>query len=170
MCVTLTTLELALDLTFSDVRFGPTVKFVIRDLWAESAKLYELAEQDELAKHALKKATKSKRGKGMVQNAPATDSLARCVAGREAWVRKEQAVSLASFLLSLGWGARAESVHASTCRSRSSFGTRSRPRDAPFARWLKTRRSAGRTRSRPTLTSACALPNSATGQDAHAVA
>ncbi|TNY22862.1 hypothetical protein DMC30DRAFT_414737 [Rhodotorula diobovata] len=68
-------------------------KFVIRDLWAESAKLYELAEQDELAKHALKKATKSKRGKGMVQNAPATDSLARCVAGREAWVRKEQAVS-----------------------------------------------------------------------------
>ncbi|GAA5903526.1 hypothetical protein JCM8208_003615 [Rhodotorula glutinis] len=85
------------------VRFDPgrlgqpkaKYSYLIHELWAESAKLYELAEQDEAVIHAQggSRSKKSKRAKGASSDVPGADSLAKYVKDKEAWVEKEQAVS-----------------------------------------------------------------------------
>ncbi|GAA5843333.1 hypothetical protein JCM9279_002063 [Rhodotorula babjevae] len=70
-------------------------KYLIHELWAESAKLYELAEQDEAVIHAQggSRSKKSKRAKGANSDVSGADSLAKYVKEKEEWVEKEQAVS-----------------------------------------------------------------------------
>ncbi|KPV73881.1 uncharacterized protein RHOBADRAFT_54472 [Rhodotorula graminis WP1] len=69
--------------------------YVIHELWAESAKLYELAEQDEAVAHAhgASRSKKSKRAKGASSDVPGADSLAKYVKEKEEWVERGQAVS-----------------------------------------------------------------------------
>lgn len=73
---------------------SPADKYLIHELWAESAKLYELAEQDEAVAHAHggSRSKKSKRAKGNISDVPGADSLAKYVKEKEEWVEKEQAV------------------------------------------------------------------------------
>ncbi|GAA5938059.1 hypothetical protein JCM3775_005327 [Rhodotorula graminis] len=72
----------------------PQIDYLVRDLWAVSATLYELAEQDEVAEYALEAArlrtsTRSRRIKTVPEDLPQADQLETFVKRRKEWVEKE---------------------------------------------------------------------------------
>ncbi|BGP42708.1 hypothetical protein JCM10449v2_006720 [Rhodotorula kratochvilovae] len=74
------------------------IEYLVRDLWNVSNKLFELAEEDEIAKHMLNasrsnRTTRSRRVKAAPEDIPAADHVEKYVAERKAWVLREQGVS-----------------------------------------------------------------------------
>ncbi|GAA6058004.1 hypothetical protein JCM3770_006641 [Rhodotorula araucariae] len=74
------------------------IEYLIKDLWAASNKLYELAEQDEVAKHALTasrstKTTRSKRVKAVRADIPEADQVGKYVEEKKEVVAQDQAVA-----------------------------------------------------------------------------
>ncbi|GAA5903626.1 hypothetical protein JCM8208_003639 [Rhodotorula glutinis] len=72
----------------------PRIDYLVRDLWAVSSTLYELAEQDEVAEYALeaarlKTSTRSRRVKTVAEDLPRADQLETFVMWRKEWVKKE---------------------------------------------------------------------------------
>ncbi|GAA5903684.1 hypothetical protein JCM8208_003659 [Rhodotorula glutinis] len=71
----------------------PQPEYLARDLWAASAVLFDLAEQDDRAKKALKASSRSKRAKGHVDTAGDPDKLDTYLEEKKEWVKKEQEMS-----------------------------------------------------------------------------
>ncbi|GAA5843391.1 hypothetical protein JCM9279_002087 [Rhodotorula babjevae] len=72
----------------------PRIDYLVRDLWATSSTLYELAEQDEVAEYTLEAArlrtsTRSRRTKAVAEDLPRADHVESFVERRKAWVQRE---------------------------------------------------------------------------------
>ncbi|GAA5938124.1 hypothetical protein JCM3775_005349 [Rhodotorula graminis] len=72
----------------------PQATYLVRDLWAVSTVLYDLAEQDALAKQAIKASSRSKRAKGNLGTAADSDKLDKFLEEKKEWVKKEQEMSI----------------------------------------------------------------------------